>query len=195
MGALSHVALAGALVLTPPVGASPIDRWRPLIERASVQLGIPARWIEQVMVAESRGLVDIGGKPIRSRVGAIGLMQLMPGTWAAMRARLKLGDDPDNPADNILAGAAFLRLMYDRFGYPGLFAAYNAGPARYARALAGGSPLPDETRTYLAKVTNGIGAPAKERPAPLFAVRHDQDPKSREAAPASALFAVRAAIP
>jgi soluble lytic murein transglycosylase-like protein len=43
--------------------------------------------------------------------------------------------------------------MYDRFDYPGLFAAYNAGPARYADHLATGKPLPGETRAYLATVT------------------------------------------
>lgn len=42
----------------------------------------------------------------------------------------------------VLAGTAYLRLMYDRFGYPGLFAAYDAGPARYALVLAGRRQLP-----------------------------------------------------
>jgi hypothetical protein len=44
--------------------------------------------------------------------------------------------DPHAPRDNILAGTLYLRLMYDRFGYPGLFGAYNAGPGRYASYLA-----------------------------------------------------------
>jgi hypothetical protein len=79
-------------------------------------------------------------------------MQVMPATWAEMRAALGLGPDPHDPRDNILAGTFYLRRMYDRFGYPGLFAAYNAGPARYADALAGRRRLPAETRFYVAQV-------------------------------------------
>ncbi|GLS35130.1 hypothetical protein GCM10010869_07180 [Mesorhizobium tianshanense] len=43
---------------------------------------------------------------------------------------LTVGPDPHDPRDNILAGAAYLRAMQDRYGFPGLFAAYNAGPER-----------------------------------------------------------------
>ncbi|MCC5967787.1 MAG: transglycosylase SLT domain-containing protein, partial [Natronohydrobacter sp.] len=63
-----------------------------------------------------------------SHAGAMGLMQVMPGTWAELRAAHQLVDDPFDPRDNILAGAAYLRQMYDRFGSPGFLAAYNAGP-------------------------------------------------------------------
>jgi hypothetical protein len=82
----------------------------------------------------------------------MGLMQLMPGTCAEMRAATLLGADPHDPHDNIFAGNAYLRLMYDRFGYPGLFAAYNAGPARYAAFVAKRRTLPEEARIYLATV-------------------------------------------
>ena len=124
----------------------------------------------------SRGRTAQGGRPIRSSAGAIGLMQLMPGTWSNMRARLGLGVDPDDPRDNILAGTFYLRLMYDRFGYPGLFAAYNAGPARYAHYLAGRAGLPRETIGYLASVApdaqESEEVPATARPVEgLFAVR------------------------
>ena len=40
--------------------------------------------------------------------------------------------------------------MYDRYGYPGLFTAYNAGPERFDEYLLDGQPLPAETRRYLA---------------------------------------------
>ena len=71
----------------------------------------------------------------------MGLMQLMPATWAAMRAEHGLGHDPHDPRDNILAGTAYLRAMYDRFGYPGLFAAYNAGPGNVNKWIrANGDP-------------------------------------------------------
>src|SRR3546814_227632 len=79
-------------------------------------------------------------------------MQLMPGTWADRRWRRGIGSDAHAPRDIILAGPDYLRLMYDRFGQPGLFGAYNAGPARYWAWLAGRSRLPGETRAYMASV-------------------------------------------
>ena len=69
-----------------------------------------------------------------------------------MRAVHGLGANAHDPRDNILAGTAYLRAMYDRFGYPGAFAAYNAGPARYAGHLATGRRLPTETVAYVAAV-------------------------------------------
>src|SRR5216683_129537 len=48
-----------------------------------------------------------------------------------LRLRYRLGRDPRDPHDNILAGAAYLREMHDRFGAAGFLAAYNAGPGRY----------------------------------------------------------------
>lgn len=83
----------------------------------------------------------------------MGLMQLMPETWAEMRNRHRLGPNPFDARDNIMAGTAYLRAMYKRFGYPGLFAAYNAGPSRYARYLQDKDGLPRETVLYLAKIT------------------------------------------
>lgn len=156
--------------------ASTVATWRSYIREASRRFGMPVAWIQRVMQAESRGRTVQGGRPIRSSAGAIGLMQIMPGTWLDMRARLSLGVDPDDPRDNILAGTFYLRLMYDRFGYPGLFAAYNAGPARYAHYLAGRAGLPRETIGYLASVApdaqESEEVPATARPVEgLFAVR------------------------
>jgi soluble lytic murein transglycosylase-like protein len=42
---------------------------------------VPELWIERVMRAESRGLTTLAGRPITSRAGAMGLMQIMPATW------------------------------------------------------------------------------------------------------------------
>ncbi|HYC95366.1 MAG TPA: lytic transglycosylase domain-containing protein, partial [Sphingomicrobium sp.] len=115
-----------------------INRWSSYIAEASARFGIPEDWIRSVMRAESGGRTLLHCRPITSRAGAMGLMQLMPRTWREMRALHGLGSDPHEPRDNIFAGTAYLRAMYDRFGYPGLFAAYNSGPARYARHLATG---------------------------------------------------------
>lgn len=166
MGALRAAIAAAALVAAAPVHAGPVDRWRSLIAEASARFGVPVAWIERVMRAESGGRTMLGGRPIISRAGAMGLMQLMPGTWTDMRAVLRLGADPFDPHDNIMAGTYYLRLMYDRFGYPGLFGAYNAGPARYVAWIEGRGALPGETRAYLASVTSdGNGsASAAARP-------------------------------
>ena len=129
-----------AVPFTRACALSPvIAPWQPIVTEASLRFGVPEAWIERVILAESGGHTTLGGRPIRSRTGAMGLMQLMPGTWSDMRDAWHLGVDPDDPHDNILAGTAYLRAMYDRFGYPGMFAAYNAGPARYATALATGN--------------------------------------------------------
>jgi len=151
------------------------------IAEASARFGIPERWIRAVMKAESAG-----DPRAVSRAGAMGLMQIMPQTWAGLRARHRRGVDVFDPRDNILAGAAYLREMYDRFGSPGFLAAYNAGPARYAEHLATGRPLPRETRAYLATLAPMIGgasaaplqaeAPVRTadwRAAPLFVARLD----------------------
>lgn len=149
------------------------------IAEASTRFGIPERWIRVVMQAESAG-----DPRAVSRAGAMGLMQIMPQTWAELRARHRLGADVFEPRDNILAGAAYLREMYDRFGSPGFLEAYNAGPARYAEHLATGRPLPRETRAYIATLEPLIGdssavplqaeAPVLNsdwRAAPLFVAR------------------------
>jgi soluble lytic murein transglycosylase-like protein len=151
-----HAVAAVLPLLWPQVSAArPPVSWEIPIAEASARFGIPMPWIRRVIHAESAGRTMLKGRPIRSRVGAMGLMQLMPGTWLAMRHAHGLGYDPDDPRDNILAGTAYLRAMYDRFGYPGLFAAYNAGPARYAEHLARGRRLPAETIAYVAKVAGG----------------------------------------
>lgn len=98
--------------------------------------------------------VESGGNEhtISSR-GAMGLMQLMPGTWVELSVRYGLGADPFDAHDNIIAGAAYLKDMHDRFGSAGFLAAYHAGPARYEQHLTTGRPLPQETIAYVAAVT------------------------------------------
>ncbi len=121
------------------------------VTEASKRFGVPEHWIRAVMHVES------SAKPrARSERGAMGLMQIMPKTWAELRARYGLGADPYDPRDNILAGAAYIRELYDLYGAPGFLAAYNAGPGRYERHLATGRPLPDETQAYVATLAPRI---------------------------------------
>lgn len=152
MDALKPLAVAALLLAADPVEAQSLSPWREYVSEAASRFGVPEAWILRVIRAESAGMTHRNGAPIRSRVGAMGLMQLMPATWKTMRDIHRLGSDPDDPRDNILAGTAYLRMMYDRFGYPGLFGAYNAGPARYARHRTSGAILPLETRLYMTKV-------------------------------------------
>ena len=176
MAPLTHNAILLSLCLATPANAESVATWQPYISEASLRFGIPTTWIERVMRAESGGQTHRNDRPIRSSAGAMGLMQLMPATWVEMRKRLGLGHDPNKPRDNILAGTFYLRLMYDRFGYPGLFAAYNAGPKRYAEHLAGRRALPGETIGYLASVAperqvREVNTAASPRVEPLFALR------------------------
>ncbi len=164
---MTMVLLTIAIAATPiPASAEPSQRMtddrpaavRPssidvFVAQAAARFHIPERWLRVVMQAESAG-----NRRAVSRAGAMGLMQIMPATWAELRALHGLGDDPFDPRDNIMAGAAYIRAMYDRFGAPGFLAAYNAGPERYAQHLATGRPLPRETRAYLASLAPLIDA-------------------------------------
>lgn len=90
-----------------------------------------------------------------------------------------------NPRDNIMAGTAYLREMFDRYGnVAAMLAAYNAGPGRYDEYRANGRTLPAETRAYVAALAPILGGPAASEPlviapppppdwreAPLFILR------------------------
>jgi soluble lytic murein transglycosylase-like protein len=202
MSALTRSITALLFVVATPARADEVDRWHPMIEEASTRFGIPTSWIERVMRAESRGRITLNGRPIRSRAGAMGLMQLMPATWADMRARLALGNNPDDPRDNILAGTFYLRLMYDRFGYPGLFGAYNAGPGVYGAYLVGTRRLPGETVAYLGSVGRARQsvplAKQSALPPSLFLVRRTvsgDQLSATDSEPQASLFAVRNVTP
>lgn len=138
------------------------DPWSAHIREAARRFAIPERLLRAVMHVES--VVDVHAV---SGKGAMGLMQIMPLTWEELRTRYRLGDDPWQPRDNILAGAAYLREMLDRFGENGFLAAYNAGPRRYEKHLATGRPLPRETIDYvrkLAPLINGmVPVPSRAR--------------------------------
>lgn len=146
------LAFLAALVLAERAWAQP-PMQAPLrvhAQVASERFGLQVELIEAVILAES------GGDPqVVSRAGAMGLMQLMPATWAQLRSKLALGPDPFDPRDNVLAGSAYLRDLLDRYGSPGFLAAYNAGPGRYEQSLQG-RPLPAETLVYVAKLSGRI---------------------------------------
>lgn len=186
-GRVAVLLLVGLSILTPALGARAQDesvreqtidaRFDPFVTEASVRFRIPEAWIRAVLAAESAH--DVRAV---SSAGAIGLMQVMPDTWEELRDRYRLGSDPFDPRDNILAGTAYLREMLDRYGtVGGMLAAYNAGPARYDEYVASGRPLPAETRAYVAALAPLLGGkplpegaggnvsrPTDWREAPLF---------------------------
>lgn len=149
-GAMPAPSLAQTSVIERPAAGSPYTQ---AVAEAARRFGIPERWIWAVMRVESGGRVRAV-----SPKGAMGLMQIMPATWADLRARHGLGADPFDPRDNILAGAAYLREMHDRYGAPGFLAAYNAGPGRYDDYLSAGRALPAETIAYVAAIVPLIGS-------------------------------------
>jgi cell division septation protein DedD len=151
---------------------TPDDPWGPYIHEAAARFDIPEIWVRAVMHVESGGVEYINGRLVTSPVGAMGLMQVMPGTYDELRARYDLGTDPFDPHDNILAGVAYMREMYDIYGSPGFLAAYNAGPARLDDYLANNRPLPDETRHYVAMIgPNLLGVfPHTRSPAEQYAM-------------------------
>ncbi len=192
----ANITTALVLLLCTPIPVAPSaviaqDRTAPASEQQPIDIhiaeaarrfGIPQPWIRAVMEVESAG-----NPRAVSHAGAMGLMQIMPGTWAELRETHRLGDDPFNPRENILAGAAYLRQMYDRFGSPGFLAAYNAGPARYQEHVDTGRALPLETRNYLAilapliadgtDVARAVSRPQRTqdwRDAPLFAATAEE---------------------
>src|SRR3546814_1415523 len=85
MGPLRASLAAACLAFATPAHAEVVSDWRSYTAEASARFGVPVEWIEAVMQAESGGQTRLRGRPIRSSAGAMGLMQLMPGTWADMR--------------------------------------------------------------------------------------------------------------
>jgi hypothetical protein len=155
MAALNSLLLCALCVASPP-GAPCRQRFATDIARAAERFALPRSWICAVIAAESGGHQERDGAPVVSPTGAMGLMQLMPETFGAMARRYHLPAKPFAARENILAGAAYLRRCYLRFGFPLLFSAYEAGPARVENFVLHGAPLPQQTRTYLRHILHNL---------------------------------------
>ncbi len=185
-------AAAMPAAVSPPVaGSIKSNPYAQPVAEASQRFGILEHWIWAVMRAES------GGRSRAvSHAGAMGLMQIMPRTWTTLSARFGLGPDPFDVRANILGGAAYLRMMWDRYGDIALMlAAYNAGPGRVDDYRMGRRRLPVETRNYVARIAPSLGTGAAARfasgppvavqswrHAPVFASRHRSASLTDEAA-------------
>jgi soluble lytic murein transglycosylase-like protein len=169
--ALTGVLLFAPLASTAATTASPIycgtKQWQTFIDEAAARFDLPARYLHAVMATESAGCESMNEHPTTSVAGAKGLMQLMPVTWERFRRRLNLGADGYDPHDNVLAGAAYLRELVDRYGWPAASAAYHAGPARYDEYLANGRALPRATLDYLARINRTLAQVSTESRAPV----------------------------
>jgi soluble lytic murein transglycosylase-like protein len=134
---------------TPPPALAPAE----LADAAADKYGLPRLLVRSVMAAESGFQADAV-----SPKGAIGLMQLMPGTAQ------DLGVDPHDPAQNVDAGVRYLRdllLRYDRYLWHAL-AAYNAGPAAVDKYH--GVPPYRETIDYVIRIAKAMDAESGQRP-------------------------------
>jgi Transglycosylase SLT domain/SPOR domain len=159
------------------------DPWGPYIVEAAAKYDVPEIWIRSVMHQESGGRLYEDGQPITSGAGAMGLMQVMPETYDELRQRYALGDDPYDPHDNVMAGTAYIREMYDVYGAPGFLAAYNAGPKRLDDYLTHNKPLPDETRHYVANIGPNIAGVYPEHPSQATQYAMNQLPINIPAGP------------
>jgi soluble lytic murein transglycosylase-like protein len=123
------------------VTVTPVNsQLRAMIDSAATKYGVPKELLDALVSAES------SYNPMaRSKAGAMGLTQLMPGTASALKVT-----NPYDPEQNLLGGARYLRGLIDRFGdIPQALAAYNAGPTRIKDSSR---PWPAETTAYVNKV-------------------------------------------
>ncbi len=121
-------------------GTSPWSPATSSVAQVEREYGLPSGLVDAVIYQESRGRMNAV-----SAKGALGLMQLMPGTAA------QLGVNPYDPHQNVRGGARYLRQQIDRFGsIPLALAAYNAGPGAVLRY--GGIPPYRETQNYVATI-------------------------------------------
>lgn len=173
--ALAGITLAAGWPLFPSPSASAqgADICARHAPEAARRSGLSVDVVLRVMHAESRG------RPRAvSPKGAMGCMQIMPGTWAYLTRRHALGGDPFDPRRNMIGGALYLAELARQFGFPGAYSAYNAGPGRYQRHLRGGVPLPAETIAYTAQITGGAPMPARS----IVAADKQTPPRWQEAA-------------
>lgn len=121
-----------------------VTRFQPLVEQVSQETGVPVGLGLAVIQAES------AGDPLaRSRAGAGGLMQLMPGTAAGLGVQNRF-----NPEQNVRGGMGYLAEMLQKYNgnVAHALAAYNAGPGAFDNYLAGKQELPAETKQYVSRV-------------------------------------------
>lgn len=142
--------LASQNMPTPVQGSSNV---RQHIKVAADRYGISSDLVDAVAWQESRY-----NPRARSSAGAMGVMQLMPGT-----ARQLGVTNPHDVGQNVLGGAAYLRAQLERFdnNVPFALAAYNAGPGAVMKY--GGIPPYRETQNYVRQIMRRLSAMSFQR--------------------------------
>jgi hypothetical protein len=124
-----------------------------LIEENATAHGVSPHLVKAVIQQESAFNPNA-----RSNKGAMGLMQLMPGTAAELGV-----SDPYNPSENIRGGVAYLKGLLVKFEHNVqlALAAYNAGPTAVTKY--GTVPPYRETRDYVKRITKAVDAAPKPK--------------------------------
>ena len=138
--ALAEVIPAGLQPTSVPTLSQNVVRQH--IQIAAARYGISSNLVDAVAWQESRY-----NPRARSTAGAIGVMQLMPGTARQLGVR-----NPHDVQQNVAGGTAYLRKQLERFGnnVPLALAAYNAGPGAVIKY--GGIPPYRETQNYVRQI-------------------------------------------
>jgi soluble lytic murein transglycosylase-like protein len=132
--------------LAPPCDPLPASQIDPLVDETAARDGLDPDVLRGVAKQES------GFRPCAvSSKGAMGLMQLMPGTAADLGI-----DNPFDPVSNLDGGARFLKQLLDRYSgdLPKALGAYNAGPVK-VDAVNGVPPIP-ETMEYVRQIMSTL---------------------------------------
>jgi soluble lytic murein transglycosylase-like protein len=129
----------------PPPASGPVVPYGAFIDKVAAAQGVSPQLVKAVIRVESAYQ-----QRARSPKGAMGLMQLMPGT--ARRFSL---EDPYEPESNIEAGIKYLKSLLDRYELKLALAAYNAGEGAVKRF--GGIPPYPETQKYVADILKLVG--------------------------------------
>ena len=125
------------------------QKYAALFSEAERLYGLPKNLLARVAYQESHFRSDIISGALKSKSGAVGIMQIIP--------RWHPGVNPLDPIEAIPYAAKYLKELYNRFGsWNEALAAYNWGPGNLSRFLAGEKRMPLETKNYVNQIMTDI---------------------------------------